>query len=133
LHCNPWYASKYYCNYRVGKWSSHTKEVSHLFSCHTQKQIDIVIIRNNFWTLANVVIVDPIHTNLVQHALTTTHVTTVATQKNKASARRWFHSPCHKDLWLSPSSLFLFYLLCTCQYSLLPTNLLGTCNAYILL
>jgi len=46
--------------------------------------MDIVIIKNNFWTLANVVIVDLTCTNLVQHVLMTiTHATTIVVQ-NKA-------------------------------------------------
>jgi hypothetical protein len=46
--------------------------------------VDIVITKDNFRTLANVVIVNPTHTNLVQHVLTTTtHAVTIAIQ-NKA-------------------------------------------------
>jgi hypothetical protein len=34
---------------------------------------------------------------------------------HKMNARRWFHSPCHRDLWFSPSLFWLiFYFLCTC-------------------
>jgi len=53
---------------------------------------------------------------------------------HKVNAKRWFHSPCHNDLWLSPSSFrFIFYFLCTCQYSLPLAHLLRTLNVYILL
>jgi hypothetical protein len=46
--------------------------------------MDIVIIKNDFHTLANVIIVDSTHTNLVQHVSTTTpHASTVAA-KGKA-------------------------------------------------
>jgi len=41
------------------------REVSHLFLRHTWKRVDIVITKNKFWTLADVVIVDPTHTGLV--------------------------------------------------------------------
>jgi hypothetical protein len=45
---------------------------------------------------------------------------------HRASVRGWFHSLCHRDLWLSPSSFwFIFYFLCTCQYRSPSTNLLG--------
>jgi hypothetical protein len=51
---------------------------------------------------------------------------------HRSSTRRWFHSPCHRDLWLSPSSFWFFVdFLCTCQYNLPLTNLLGTFDAYI--
>jgi hypothetical protein len=53
---------------------------------------------------------------------------------HKVSAKRWFHSPCYKDIWLSPSSFwFLFNFLCTWQYSSPLAELHGTFNAYILL
>jgi hypothetical protein len=46
--------------------------------------VDIVITIHDFWTLANVIIVDFTCTNLVQHALMTiAHATTIAIQ-NKA-------------------------------------------------
>ncbi len=57
------------------------REVSHLFPCHKQKQVDIVITRNDFWTLANVVIVALTCTDLVQHALLIiAHAITIAVQ-----------------------------------------------------
>jgi hypothetical protein len=40
-------------------------EVSHLFPHHTCRQVDIVITRNNFQTLVDVVIIDSIRPNLV--------------------------------------------------------------------
>jgi hypothetical protein len=49
-------------------------------------QVYIVITRDGFWTLVDVVIVDPICRNLVQHVLTMTlHATTIAIQ-NKAQS-----------------------------------------------
>jgi hypothetical protein len=41
------------------------RDISHLFPHHTQGRVDIVIIRKNFYTLADVVIIDPTCTNLV--------------------------------------------------------------------
>jgi hypothetical protein len=57
------------------------KEISHLFPHHTWRQMDIVITKNDFWTLANIVIANPTHTNLVQLVLSMTmHVATIAAQ-----------------------------------------------------
>jgi hypothetical protein len=54
------------------------REVSHLFPCHTQRRVAIVITRINFHTLANII---PTCTNLVQCVLMmTTHTTIIATQ-----------------------------------------------------
>jgi len=34
---------------------------------------------------------------------------------HRANAKRWFHYPCHRKLWLSMFSFwFIFYFLCTC-------------------
>jgi hypothetical protein len=52
------------------------KEVSHLFPHHTRWRVDFFITRDNFWTLMDIVIADPTHTNMVQWTSTiTTHVT----------------------------------------------------------
>jgi hypothetical protein len=57
------------------------RKVSHLFPHHTWRWVDIVIAKDNFQTLANVVIVDLICIDLVQHAMTTiTHGTIVVVQ-----------------------------------------------------
>ncbi len=48
--------------------------------------MDIVITRNNFQTLTNIVIANPTHTNLVQHTSTTiVHATIVVTQDKTQS------------------------------------------------
>ncbi len=112
------------------------REVSHLFPPHAWRRMYIVITKDNFLTLADVVIVDLTCTNLVQCvSMMTAHVATIVTQDtilHRVSARRWFHSLCHRGLWLSPSLFwFLFYFLCTCQYSLSLADLLGTFDAYI--
>jgi hypothetical protein len=55
------------------------REVSHLFPCHIRWQVDILIIRNGFHTLMDIVIVDPIHTDMVQWTLMIiTHVAMMA-------------------------------------------------------
>jgi hypothetical protein len=51
---------------------------------------------------------------------------------HRLNVKRWFHSPCHKDLWLFPSSFwFIFDFLCTCLYNSPSIDLLGTLDAYI--
>jgi hypothetical protein len=44
--------------------------------------VDIVITKDDFRTLVDVVIVDPTCTNLVQHVSTTTHAIIVVAQDN---------------------------------------------------
>jgi hypothetical protein len=41
------------------------KEITHLFPCHIRKQMDIVITRDGFQTLSNVIIIDSAHIDLV--------------------------------------------------------------------
>ncbi len=60
------------------------RKVFHLFLHHIQRQVDIAITKDIFQTFVDVIIVNLTHTNLVQHALTTTtHPTTIIAQ-NKA-------------------------------------------------
>jgi hypothetical protein len=47
--------------------------------------VDFLITKNNFRTLMDIVIVDSTHTNMVQQALTTSHVVMMATQKKTQS------------------------------------------------
>jgi len=61
------------------------RKVSHLFPCHTQRRMDIVITIDCFWTLANVVIADLIHTNSVQHVMMTMHASRVVAQDKARS------------------------------------------------
>jgi hypothetical protein len=62
------------------------KEVYHLFPCHTRRQVDIVITRDSFQTLAVVVIADLTCPNLVQCASTmTTHASTTVAQDKAQS------------------------------------------------
>jgi hypothetical protein len=44
--------------------------------------VDIVITKDDFWTLVDVVIIDPTCTNLVQHVSTTTDAIIVVVQDN---------------------------------------------------
>ncbi len=133
MHCNPWYTPKYCCNYRFGKWNSHTKKG---FPPFPPPYIDKWILSS---LKVDIVIANPTHIDLVQCALRmTTHVTIVAIQ-NKAQSyiERTFGDnfiPLAINLWLFPSSFwFLFDFLCACHYSLPSTCLLGTFDAYILL
>jgi hypothetical protein len=48
--------------------------------------VDIVITKDNFHTLVDVVIVDLIHINLVQYALTTIMHATIIAAQNKAQS-----------------------------------------------
>jgi hypothetical protein len=101
--------------------------------------MDIVITRNSFQTLVDIIIVNPTCTNLVQHALMMTmHVTTIATQNKAQSYTQrapiddfiplvietydYFH-PCFDSFFI-----FLF----RCQYSSPATNFINTFDAYIL-
>ncbi len=62
------------------------KKISHLFPHHSQKQVDVVITKDNFQTLVDIVIVNQIRTDLVQHASTMiVHAATIAAQ-NKAQS-----------------------------------------------
>jgi hypothetical protein len=82
-HYIPSYVSRYCCIYRIGEWSLCTKKGFSPFPCHTRRQVDIMI-TNNFCTLADVVITNPTHTNLVQCAsMTRLHIVTIVVQ-NKA-------------------------------------------------
>jgi hypothetical protein len=47
--------------------------------------VDILITKDSFHTLMDIVVIDPTHTNMVQQALTTSHVVMMATQKKTHS------------------------------------------------
>ncbi len=97
---NSRYFSWYYCNYCFEKWNS--KKGSHLFLGHTWWQVDILIMKNNFWTLTNLVIVDPTHLVCIIHDNTCNN--NCHSGKNViicgAHIRKWLHSHYHKNLWL---------------------------------
>jgi RNA:NAD 2'-phosphotransferase (TPT1/KptA family) len=62
------------------------KLLSHLFLRHTQQQVDILITKNGFHTLKDLVIADPTHTDVVQRkSMKIAHASTMATQKKTRS------------------------------------------------
>ncbi len=176
MHCNPWYTSKYCCNYRIEEWSSHTKRgfspfppphtktsgyYHHLH--HTRRRVDIIITSTTHedeWILSS----PPPHTKTSGyyhhqkqfsnpdehcHCQSDSYKFGAAYFNNnsacndschprqdtilhRANAKRWFHSPCHRNLRLSPSSFwFLSNFLCTCPYGSPSSNLFSTFDAYI--
>jgi hypothetical protein len=64
-------------------------KVSHLFPCHTQQRMDILITKDNFWTLMDIVITNTTHTYIVQWMSTTTHATIMVVQKKTQSYVEW--------------------------------------------
>jgi len=106
---NSRYFSWYCCNYCFEKWNS-KKKISHLFLCHTWWQVDILITKNNFWTLTNLVIVDPTHLVCIIH--NNTYNNNCDLGKNMiicgTHIKKWLYSHYHKDLWLFLLSFQLF-------------------------
>jgi len=59
------------------------KGVSHLFPHHIQWQLDILITKDGFWTLMDVIIAEPTCIDMVQRVSTmTTHVVMMVAQEN---------------------------------------------------
>jgi len=83
MHCKARYVSRYNCSYCVEKWSSRTKRGFSLYLRHTETWVDIVIIRDDFWTVVDIVIVDSIRTDLVWFALMMIMHATIFGTKNK--------------------------------------------------
>jgi hypothetical protein len=84
---------------------------------------DILITKYDFQTLMDVVIVDSIHTNMVQRASTMiTHAVMMAIQEEDmimcwVNTKRWLHSLCDWNIWMfSFLFWFIFYLLCINHY-----------------
>jgi len=66
------------------------REVSHLLLHHNQRQVDILIIKDGFWTLMDVVIADVIHTNMMQWTLmTTTQIMMMAVREKTWWYAKW--------------------------------------------
>jgi hypothetical protein len=61
------------------------KNFSNLFSHHTRKQMDIIITKDHFWILEDIIIADPTCINLVQCTLSTT----IDVQNNTWSYTKW--------------------------------------------
>ncbi len=59
------------------------REVFHFFPHHTQRRVNIIITKDNFRTLMDVVITISTHTNLVQHASTMIMHATIVIVQNK--------------------------------------------------
>jgi hypothetical protein len=65
MYNNPRYTSEYYHNYFFKSGTHVQKEVSHIFLHHIQWQMDILIIRHDFQTLMDVIIINLICINMV--------------------------------------------------------------------
>ncbi len=63
------------------------RKVSHLFPCHTWKWVDIVITKDDFKTMVDIVIVASICINLVECALMTIMYATIFVVQNK----KWYY------------------------------------------
>jgi len=62
-YSSPWHLLRYCCSYYFGDWN--TSLAKGFPPLPSPWQMDILISRNIFWTLRNVVIVNPIHTYMV--------------------------------------------------------------------
>jgi hypothetical protein len=60
------------------------RKVFHLFLRHTWRQVDIIITKDNFWTLANIVIGNPTRTDLAQWISTMTTYAMMMAAQDKA-------------------------------------------------
>jgi hypothetical protein len=137
-HYNPWYTLKYHCNYRIEKWSSHTKKGFSPFPSphmktsgyhHHQRQLlnpsKHCHWQSNSYRFSTM---DFNNDNICNDDGRSRQGTIL----HKASAKKWLHSPCHRDLQLSPSLFwFLYIFLCTCMYSSQSIDVFGTFDAYI--
>jgi len=69
------------------------REVSHLFFRYTQWWMDILITKDGFWTLMDVIIANSIRTNMLQWTLMMiTYVAMMAIQEKTWSYTKW--APC---------------------------------------
>jgi hypothetical protein len=75
--------------------------------------VDILITKDGLRTLMDVIIVDLIHTNMVQQALTTTtHVATMVAQKRHDPMSNKHHAMISFPLLLKCTGVFIFVLIC---------------------
>ncbi len=87
-HYNPWHFSIHLHNYWFAKWNAntHTQRGLQLFLCPTQQQINIFLTSDDFWTLMNIVIVNPTCPDMIQCASsTTTRAMTIVIQEKTYS------------------------------------------------
>jgi hypothetical protein len=137
-HCNPWYPLKYHCSYHIGKWSSSTKIGFSPFPpphtktsgyCHHYRQFLNLGGHSHYWF--NLYRFGAIAFNNDSTCNNNCH-SKQGMILHRTNAKGWFHSLCHRDLQLFPSSfVFLSNFLCTCMYSLPSADLFGTFNVYI--
>jgi hypothetical protein len=79
--------------------------------------MNIVITKDGFWCLMNVFIINPTHRNLLMcfdddSTCSNSYGSKQGAILHRTSARRWFHSPCHKDLRFSSSLFWFFFYFC---------------------
>jgi len=139
MHCSPWYVSRYCCSYCTGKWNSRIKKGFPPFPppymemngyYHHQKRFLNLGRHCHYWFNSYKFGVVCFNNN---DTCNNSCYSKQGTILHKTSTKRWFDSPCHKDLWLFLFSFwFLFYFLCTCHYNSPITDFLGTFDAYIL-
>ncbi len=139
-HCSPWYVSKYHCNYRIRKWSSHTKRGFSPFHLphtktsgyyhHLKKFLNPSRhwhYQSDLYRFGATCFDDDITCNDNCHSRQGKIL-------HNVNIKKWFHSLCHKNLRLFPSSFwFLSDFLGTCMYNSPSANLLHTFDVYILL
>jgi hypothetical protein len=79
---SPQHTSKCCCSIALESGAHLQKEVSHLFPRHTLQWLNILITKDKFQILMDVVIIDPIHIDLVQWTSTMIiHVTMMSAQE----------------------------------------------------
>jgi len=86
----PQYTSRYYCNYCLGQWNTSFQGGLPPFPSSHLTMNGYPYHKNNFQTLMHVVIIDLIHTYMVQWTLTTiTHAMMMAAQEKTPSYVEW--------------------------------------------
>jgi hypothetical protein len=139
-HYNPWYISRYHCNYWIGEWSSCIERGFPHFPlpymemnryCHHQRWfLDLGECCHRWFNLYRFGVACFDDDNTWNNSCCSKQGTIL----HRVITRKWFHSLCHRDLWLFPSLFWFFcYFLCTCQYSSPSTYLLGTFDCLYLI
>jgi len=87
-------------------------EVSHLFFRYTQWWMDILITKDDFWTLMDVIIANSIRTNMLQWTLMMiTHVAMMAIQRKHDHMLSEHHVMTSFPLLLKPMGVFILVLI----------------------
>jgi len=90
--------------------------------CHTRRWMDILITKDGLRTMMDVIIVDLIHTNMVQLTFNDNTCNNDGCLGEDmiicwACTRWWLHSLCYWNIWVfSISFWFIFYHMCTYHY-----------------